>query len=203
MGNQLSCTLRHAGKSISGKALLESCEILFRGDIRLKIPFNTITKIDVTDGELHVQTKDGLAIFELGAKTAAQWHQKITNPKSVLEKLGVKPGQSVALFGSFPADFLASLKTHGARIAESKIAKDSPWIFLVENEKTDLRRVSSIARQMQGPAALWLVYPKGQKSITESDVRSAGLQAGLVDTKVVSFSPTHTALKFVLRKSRR
>jgi hypothetical protein len=203
MGNQLSCTLRHAGKSFSGKALLESSEIIFRGDTRLKIPLNAITKINAAGSELHVRTKDDLAIFELGARTAAQWHQKITNPKSVLEKLGVKPGQSVALFGAFPADFLTSLKTHGARIAENKIAKDSPWIFLAATEKADLRRVSSIARQIQGPAALWLVYSKGQRSITESDVRSAGLQAGLVDIKVVSFSPTHTALKFVLPKSGR
>jgi hypothetical protein len=47
------------------------------------------------------------------------------------------------------------------------------------------------------------VYRKGQKSITETDVRSAGLQAGLVDIKVVSFSATHTALKFVVPKSKR
>jgi len=47
------------------------------------------------------------------------------------------------------------------------------------------------------------VYPKGQKSVTESDIRSAGLETGLVDVKVVGFSPTHTALKFVLPKSRR
>jgi len=34
-------------------------------------------------------------------------------------------------------------------------------------------------------------------------VRSAGLKAGLVDIKVVSFSATHTALKFVLPKAKR
>ena len=32
---------------------------------------------------------------------------------------------------------------------------------------------------------------------------SAGKAAGLVDTKVVAFSPTHTALKFVIPLSRR
>jgi hypothetical protein len=203
MGNELACTLRHAGKSFSGTALLESSEILFRGDTRLKIPLNSITNLHAIDGELHVHTKDGLAIFKLGPKTAAQWRQKITNPKSVLEKLGIKPAQSVSLIGAFPPDFLTDLKTHGAHLAKNKVVNDSSWIFLAANKKGDLRQLPAIAKQVHGAAGLWLVYPKGQKSITESNVRSSGLKVGLVDVKVVSFSPTHTALKFVLPKSRR
>jgi hypothetical protein len=42
------------------------------------------------------------------------------------------------------------------------------------------------------------VYPKGQKQITENDVLGAGRKSGLKDVKVVGFSPTHTALKFVI-----
>ncbi len=48
-----------------------------------------------------------------------------------------------------------------------------------------------------------IVYPKGQKTITESTVRTAGLKAGLTDIKVVGFSATHTALKFVIPKAKR
>jgi hypothetical protein len=51
---------------------------------------------------------------------------------------------------------------------------------------------------MQGAAALWIVYPKGQKQITENDVLAAGRKSGLKDVKVVGFSATHTALKFVI-----
>lgn len=203
MGNQLRCTLRQEGQSFSGKALLETSEIYFRGDIRLKIPFNAITNVHATGGELHVSTKDRLAIFELGSKAAAEWHQKITNPKSVLEKLGVNSGQSVSLFGTFTPAFLSDLKKKGAKIIDNKLAKGSAWIFFLANEKQELAKLSPLAKQIRGATALWLVYPKGQKSITESDVRSAGLKSGLVDVKVVSFSPTLTALKFVLRKSSR
>ncbi len=56
---------------------------------------------------------------------------------------------------------------------------------------------------MQGATALWIVYPKGQKCITENDVLSAGRKAGMKDVKVVGFSPTHTALKFVIPLSQR
>jgi hypothetical protein len=45
---------------------------------------------------------------------------------------------------------------------------------------------------------LWIVYPKGQKEITENDVLTAGRKSGLKDVKVVGFSPTQTALKFVI-----
>ncbi len=49
----------------------------------------------------------------------------------------------------------------------------------------------------------WIVYPKGVKSITEAEVMKAGKAAGLVDTKVASFSSTHTALKMVIPVSKR
>jgi hypothetical protein len=48
-----------------------------------------------------------------------------------------------------------------------------------------------------------LIYPKGRKEITELQVLSAGRSAGLLDVKVVSYSATHTALKFVRPKSQR
>jgi hypothetical protein len=202
MGNEAACTLRHAGKTLSGKALLESSEIIFRGDTRLKIAFNAITAVQAKEGELQVRTRDGLAVFELGPQ-AAKWCDKIANPKSLLDKLGVKAGQSVSVIGSFPAEFLTDLKKQGALITRSKIAKDSTWIFLAANQKRELDGLSTLAKSIQGATALWLVYPKGQSSITEADVRSASLKAGLVDIKVASFSATHTALKFVLPKSKR
>jgi hypothetical protein len=56
---------------------------------------------------------------------------------------------------------------------------------------------------MKGSASLWIVYPKGQKHITENDVLAAGRKTGLKDVKVVGFSPTHTALKFVIPLAKR
>jgi hypothetical protein len=56
---------------------------------------------------------------------------------------------------------------------------------------------------VKGAAALWIVYPKGQKSITENDVITAGRKTGLKDVKVVGFSSTHTALKFVIPLDKR
>jgi hypothetical protein len=63
--------------------------------------------------------------------------------------------------------------------------------------------VSKAAKSIKGAIALWIVYPKGKKEITENDVLSTGRKSGLKDVKVVGFSPTHTALKFVLPLDRR
>ena len=51
--------------------------------------------------------------------------------------------------------------------------------------------------------ALWVIRPKGRPEISEKAVMAAGKAAGLVDVKVVSFSPTHTAEKFVIPLSQR
>jgi hypothetical protein len=48
-----------------------------------------------------------------------------------------------------------------------------------------------------------VIRPKGKAVITESDVMAAGKKAGLVDVKVVSFSETHTAEKFVIPVAKR
>ena len=202
MGNEAVCTLRSEGKTFSGKALLETSEIVFRGDTRLKLPFSSIKSVLAKNGALHIRTADVLFVFDLGLQ-AEKWRNKIANPKSLIEKLGVKPGESVRLEGKFPEDFIASLKKHGASLATQAKPKPAPWIFFAAESSGDLRRVPAIAKSMRGVAALWIVYPKGQKAITESDVRSAGLKAAFTDVKVASFSPTHTALKFVIPKSKR
>jgi len=202
MGDEIRCNLRFGGKTVSGKALLETSEILFRGDTRLKIPFSSIKSLQVEGGALHIRIPDGLAIFEIGPK-AQKWRDKIANPKSLLDKLGVQPGDFVRLEGSFPADFLSALKERRVSLVTQRKPSSSAVVFLAAESVTDLRRVSSIAKTLRGASALWIVYPKGQKTITEADVRSAGLKSELVDVKVASFSSTHTALKFVIPKSNR
>src|ERR1700674_2111943 len=108
MGNEASCKVRFGKQESEGKALLETSEILFRGEFRLKIPFCTIKSAKAVDGELRLQTAEGLAVFHLGA-AAEKWRDKILNPKSRIEKLGVNPDSKVSLLGDFDAGFLAEI----------------------------------------------------------------------------------------------
>jgi hypothetical protein len=202
VGNELKCTVSFGEQKSEGKALLETSEILFRGEFRLKIPFSTIKSVKAVDGELRLQTADGLAVFQLGA-AAAKWCDKILHPKSRIEKLGVKPEAQVSLVGEFEPEFLRELTGLTKSANKGKVASDSECIFFAADSKQDLAALPKIARAIHGAAALWIVYPKGQKHITENDVLAAGRKAGLKDVKVVGFSPTHTALKFVIPLSNR
>ena len=197
MGNEANCVVRFGKRQSEGKALLETSEILFRGDFRLKIPFSSIKSAKAVDGELRLQTADGLAVFHLGA-ASEKWRDKILHPKSRIEKLGVKPGAKVALLGEFDAEFLRELGSLTRTVSKGKAASDSEWIFFAADSKGDLGSLSKISKSLQGATPLWIVYPKGQKNITENDVLAAGRKSGLKDVKVVGFSPTHTALKFVI-----
>jgi len=52
---------------------------------------------------LRIEFPEGTAIFELGPR-AQKWAEKILHPKSLLDKLGVKPGAvvSVVAVGDLP-----------------------------------------------------------------------------------------------------
>jgi hypothetical protein len=202
MGNEVNCTARFGKQESAGKALLETSEILFRGEFRLKIPFSSIQSVKAADGELRVQTAEGLAVFALG-DAAAKWREKILHPKSRLEKLGVKPGGKVSLIGAFEEGSLRELAQQTDAVEKGKVGADSEWIFLAVGSKKELAQVPKLAKSVKGATALWILYPKGQKEITELDVISAGRKAGLKDVKVVGFSLTHTALKFVIPMSNR
>src|ERR1700719_5071663 len=104
MGSEVRCRVRFGKDTSEGKALLETSEVLFRGEFRLKIPFASIRSAKAVDGELRLQTANGLAVFELGA-AAEKWREKILHPKSRIEYIGLKPGAKICLFGGFDSDF--------------------------------------------------------------------------------------------------
>lgn len=197
MGNELNCWVRLGKQSSEGKALLETSSILFLGDFRLKILFTEIKSAKAEDGELRLQTAEGTAVFELG-HAATKWCEKILHPKRRIEKLGVKHGAKVRLIGEFEAEFREEVNAAAKGTTEGKDSTGAETIFLSVSVREELAQLGKITKAMRGMASLWIVYPKGQKTITENDVLGAGRKVGLKDVKVVGFSATHTALKFVI-----
>ncbi|SRR6266404_94921 len=203
MGNEANCVLRTNGKKVQGKALLETNEIIFRSEpLRLKIPFGEIKSIKAIDGELRVQSPDGAIVFEIGPY-AEKWAHKILHPKSRIEKLGIKPDAKVTVIGKLDPEFERELEEVSPDFARGAIAPYTECIFLIADTQKGLAQAANIAKVMNGPVALWIVYPKGRKELSENDVLATGRKAGLKDVKVVGFSPTHTALKFVIPVGKR
>jgi hypothetical protein len=206
MGKEAACTAYFGKRKSKGKVLLETSELLFRpadGGPRIKIPFSAIKSAKAGDGELRLQATDGPVCFELGA-VAEEWCQKILHPKTRAEKLGVKSGIHVSLLGDFDQDFLEELGATTENIHEGKLHASTELVFLSVNSTKDLlSAIDKVAKSIRGATSLWVAYPKGKKEITENEVLSAGRKAGLKDVKVVGFSSTHTALKFVVPVDKR
>jgi len=123
--------------------------------------------------------------------------------RSLLDKLGVKPGQWICVLGVEDAAFLKDLADRVPQFVRRKLPSGADMFLLGAENRTALARVKLLASAIQKAGAIWIVYPKGQTHIREADVRAAGISAGLTDNKVCRFSDTHTALRFVIPLARR
>jgi len=202
MGRELVCNIRSGGKTTSAKALLETNEVIVRGDLRLNIPLVSLMSVSARDGELHLKWPEGSAIFELG-EYAEKWAYKILHPKSTAEKLGIKPGLIVSALSMPDDNFVTGLRTAAKKFSNAKALRESDLIFAGAETTASLAGIAKLVDSLASAGALWIVYPKGKQEIKEQHVLDAGKKAGLVDVKVASFSATHTALKFVRPKGKR
>lgn len=76
MGAEVRTTLRVGGQNVAGTAHLETGELRFRGETRLRIPLASVSAVDVRDGELHLTHTGGLAVLGLGDAVATKWGRR-------------------------------------------------------------------------------------------------------------------------------
>jgi len=197
MGYEAPCTLRLGGEVAEGKAVLEQHDLIFRGPTRVAIPLKSIASAVANEGSLVVRFGKTTAIFDIGT-VADRWASRITNPPSRLDKLGVKAGMTALFAGERHADLVRETKSRGARVVRTAPFEGADLLFYGASRRDMLLALRALKRSLKPNGALWVIRPKGSTAITESEVMAAGKKAGLVDVKVVSFSETHTAEKFVI-----
>ena len=199
MGLEALCAVRIGLRRKDGKALLESDHVLLRlPDERVKIPFADIEKMEAKDGQLAIKHRGGSVSIYLGA-AASKWAEKIRNPRSLMDKLGVKPGMRVAVFGVDDADFLLQLAGRTADVAQRAPGHAVDLVFFGTEDVHGLVRLASLKRMLRSDGAIWVVHRKGKgATLKDLDVFAAAKRVGLVDNKVVAFSATHTAERLVI-----
>jgi len=191
MGREVRCLVRSGGDEAEAKALLETDEVIVRSPFRLKVPRADITGTAVDGDRLTIEHAGGPPlVLELGAKEAAKWAHDIANPKTLADKLGVKPGQRVRLIGHADPELV------GAGVAADGDGADV--VFLPLDVPADLERIAELRAQIAPDGAIWVIRPKGRDDLTESMVLGAGREAGMYDVKTARISATHTGLKFVI-----
>ena len=203
MGAEATCTARFKGQTISGKARLETETLEVRGgDLKLSIPFRAMTKVGVRGDSLNIDYAGGRVVLDVGA-SALKWADKILHPPSRSRKLGVKPEWRASAVGVEDTAFLEELDRSVESLSIGRALKGSDAIFLGAKCEADLRPLQKLKSMIKPDGAIWVIRPKGRPEISERAVMAAGKAAGLVDVKVVGFSPTHTAEKFVIPVAQR
>ena len=193
MGDREETRATWQKKESKGVAQLEEDHVLFRGDFRVKLSFDDITEAAAAGETLEVRSGGHVLTLHIGARAAGRWAEKITNPKSVIQKLGVKAGEKVALFGVAASTFA------GCEIVSARAIGSADHIFLLATKATDLHRLRDLRQKMKEDGSIWVIRPKGKDTpVTEAASMAAGKAAGLVDVKVVRYSDTHTAEKYVI-----
>jgi hypothetical protein len=124
-------------------------------------------------------------------------------------KLGIRPGQRVALLGApggFEADTLGELPGD-VRITRRAAGKADVIVsFHIRRAELE-RRLPRLRALMEPAAGLWIAWPKRaskvETDITEDVLREIALPTGLVDNKVCAIDGTWSGLRLVIRLGER
>ncbi len=195
MGREARCPVRHDGEQAEAKVLLETDELIVRTPFRLSVRRDEITSARADGDRLAVEWPGGTLEIELGEKDAARWSHDIANPKTLADKLGVKPGQRVLLVGGSGDELVGA----GTRVERGP----ADVVFVAIEAPEDLAQVDALQHEIASDGAIWTIRPKGRADLTEAMVIAAGRDAGLTDIKIARVSDTHTAMKFVIPVARR
>ena len=199
MGREAICECTMGDTTAKVKALLETEELILRGDIRTRAPLSTLKNIRVESDCLCFNVGKQPIQLRLGAKAAESWAKKIKSPApSLADKLGIT-NKIVRTIGPISDRALDSALTSASQIRAENPDLIIACVDTIESLSTALRDAK---KQLARGVPIWFVYRKGPgHAINESVIRTTLRDLGFMDTKVASVSAEQTALRFNLPKS--
>ncbi|MFI4964341.1 MAG: hypothetical protein ACHP9T_03145 [Caulobacterales bacterium] len=123
----------------------------------------------------------------------------VASTKSRMDKIGVKAGMRVAVLGVKDPTLSGELADQGA-VPVTELANLDLLFYAAESAEA-LARVDALVPMLAEKGAVWIVSAKGKTAAVKgAQVIDAAKARGLIDNKVVAFSPTHSALRFTRAK---
>jgi hypothetical protein len=199
MGQEAVCLCTCNGTTAQVKALIEPPELILRGGLRRRIPLAAMRQVRADGDLLRFSFQGESYALLLGGERAVKWVQALLKPPpSLAKKLGITPETTVRLIGTVDDAALEkalaearAVSKHRGKLIVARVHAAKDLAEALKKAETDLGR---------GVPA-WLVYRKGPgHALHEAMVRSAGLAAGVVDSKVAAVSEDLTGLRFVKRR---
>jgi hypothetical protein len=200
MGTEIVCEAKYKRASYRVKLHLDTQTLTLRDELRLSIPLKEIQKVEAKDDVLIVKWNNTTVALLVGTK-AERLANSIRNPRSLLDRLGIKPGHIISILGLDDPSFVAELRQRTDAVTEDSVKPKSDVIFVRARQRASLSKLKTLRRSLKSNGAIWVLWKKGLKGpddVKESEVMAAGKVQGLVDVKIASFSDELSALKFVI-----
>lgn len=128
----------------------------------------------------------------------------------LVKKLGVRTGMRIAWVSPPPSFFsvLGPLPDDVTVVDKPRAPLDLAVLFVASQAELT-KRLEGLAQKLARAGMLWIAWPKQQKGARATSdlsfavVQKAGLDLGLVDTKICAIDETWSGLKFVVPVAQR
>lgn len=200
MGREAKAHCQWHEKQFEARVLLESTEIILRGDNRARIARTEISEVAVLGDALVLTVGSETLVVELGAPEAEKWREFLLRPLPTLaEKLGIAADTRVFGLGWQDVPELAEALC-GNIVAT---IEDANLLVAVLRSEADLQYSFALAKR-RPDVPFWCVYGKGKAApIGDAAIRSFLRAKGLVDSKSCAVSAEMTATRYGFRDAGR
>ena len=193
--------VRHGANAI---VLLETDELIVRGDARVRVPRTDIREVTRRGGAVTVATPAARVTLTLDADAADKWQRKLQEaPKQLIDKLDVKAGARVWTLHVSDAALLAQLAQRTAHVLAGRSATKVDVALVQVTRPADLTRLATAAKAIVPDGAIWVVHPKGPTGVADTTIFAEAKRLGLTSTKVARVSETESAEKLVWPRAAR
>ncbi len=196
MGLERHCRVTLGTRASEGNAHCGDGLLEFRGEFKLSWKWSDLRILSAEEGILEVQLGDQIAAFELG-DASQKWQSAILNPKTWVQKMGLRAGQAYRIIGPLEQSLVDDL------LASSGVNTDSAnaeVTFYRMSSTDDLMLLDQIRAEGGVGSSVWTIFPKGQSSFKDNHIRDYARANGWIDIKIASIDGVLTSMKFVQRK---
>ena len=186
------------------KVLLETDELIVRGDARVRIPRRDIKEVLRRGGVVTIIGPTATVKLTLGEPAATKWEQKLKEaPKRLIDKLDVKPDVKVWLLDLAQPELESQIAERTLNVTRDKSARGCDVVFVGVELDSQLSRIDRALKGVSDDGAIWVIHPKGRAGVADTAIFERAKALDLTYTKVARVSDTHTAEKLVRPRASR
>jgi len=187
-----------------GTVLLETDDLIVRGDARVKVPRRDIQDVSRRAGVVTITAPQATVKLTLGEPAATRWEAKLKEaPKRLIDKLDVKPNAKVWLLDVAEPELETQLAERTSEVSRGKSARERDVVFVGVERDAHLPRIERALNAMLDDGAIWVIHPKGRDGVADTSIFEKAKTLNLTYTKVARVSETHTAEKLVRPRASR